>query len=108
MTINNTTLIVKVTSQGSVPFGYKITEDNDIAIHYGRDEYLIILPNTNEEGAKKVIQKIRKGIVVKGEDEKVIVEISAGIACSYCFYNFEALAQISDKEMYIEKREKRQ
>ena len=90
--------------------GYAIKEgmrDNDIAIHYGGDEYLILLPNTTEEGARKVIQRIRKGIAFKCKDEKVIVEISAGIACSDCFYDFEAVAQIADKKMYLEKRGKR-
>ncbi|MFZ7104175.1 MAG: GGDEF domain-containing protein [Peptococcaceae bacterium] len=81
--------------------------DNDIAIHYGGDEYLIILPDTKEEGARKVIRRIRTEIALKSENENIRVEISAGIASSDSICDFEKMAQIADKNMYCEKEQKR-
>lgn len=81
--------------------------ENDIPIHYGGDEFLIILSNTNSKGAEKAIERIRNEIAKKCGDEKIKVEISAGIACSDCVNDLEAMMQSADKKMYNEKRQKK-
>lgn len=80
--------------------------ENDIAIHYGGDEFLIILPNTNKKGAEKVIQRIRKVIKIKRNNGQILVDISAGIAHSNNFNDLEKTVQMADRDMYAEKRKK--
>nr|WP_312579290.1 GGDEF domain-containing protein [Sedimentibacter sp.] len=82
---------------------------NDIPIHYGGDEYIIILPNTDISGAKKIIKRIRNEIRKTNMNEKLKIEISAGAACSDSFknLNLELLLKLADENMYIEKKSKK-
>ncbi len=80
---------------------------NDIPIHYGGDEYIIILPNTGIVSAEKVVERIRNEIKRKSISKKFNIEISAGIACSDDINELEQIMQLADEKMYIEKRKKK-
>lgn len=80
---------------------------NDIPIHYGGDEYIIILPNTGIVSAEKVVERIRNKIKRKSISKKFNIEISAGIACSDDINELEQIMQLADEKMYIEKRKKK-
>lgn len=81
--------------------------ENDVPIHYGGDEYIIILPNTDSAGSKKVIDRIRNEISKKGVNEKLKIEISAGASYSDNISNLEQVLQSADRKMYCEKRRKK-
>ena len=58
---------------------------SDIAVRYGGEEFVVILPNTNIHGAHRVAERIRKNIInlaIKHEDSTVseVVTLSQGIA----------------------------
>lgn len=55
----------------------------DIAGRYGGEEFCVILPDTNAEGAKYAAERIRKAtekVVIKAYDAKVKVTLSIGVA----------------------------
>ncbi len=81
--------------------------ENDIPIHYGGDEYIIILPNIGFVIAEKVVERIRNEINRKCISEKIIIEISAGIAGSDDINKLEQIMQSADEKMYMEKRNKK-
>lgn len=81
--------------------------ENDIPIHYGGDEYIIILPNTGISSAEKVIERIRNEIKKKCIGEEFKMEISAGISCSDDINELEKIMQSADAKMYKEKRSKK-
>lgn len=82
--------------------------ENDIPIHYGGDEYIIILPNTGVIGAEKVIERIKDELGEKCRIGDLKIEISAGVASSDDINDLENILQLADKKMYGEKRKKRQ
>lgn len=58
---------------------------SDIAVRYGGEEFVVILPNTNIHGARRVAERIRQNIInlaIKHEASTVseVVTISQGIA----------------------------
>lgn len=81
--------------------------ENDIAIRYGGDEFFIFLASTKKAVVKKVIDRIKKNIVKKGEKEKIHIEISAGTACHKCLQDMEDIIKMADKNLYREKRAKK-
>ena len=88
--------------------GQTITDclfEKDILVKYGGDEYVIILPNTNKNDAKKLIEKIlsaiRETTYLKSESQPVKITASFGIA----MYPADAgtikdLLILADKTMY--------
>ncbi len=76
---------------------------SDIAIRFGGDEFLIILPNTNKDGAFKIGNKIRRR--VKKELYEYKITISGGVA-TYPVDTLENnfnLFEIADKSLYYSK-----
>lgn len=58
---------------------------SDIAVRYGGEEFVVILPNTNIHGAQRVAERIRRNITnlaIKHEESTVseVVTLSQGIA----------------------------
>jgi len=57
-------------------FSYCVNRTSDFASRLGGDKFCIILPNTNEDGAKKIAENIRISMERTGKST-----ISIGLAC---------------------------
>jgi diguanylate cyclase (GGDEF)-like protein len=80
--------------------------EDDIGIHHGGDEFLLLLFDSDNIGAEKVIQRIRQEVDLVSDNSGIRVEISAGIASSNCLKNLQNTVQIADMNMYMEKKTK--
>jgi diguanylate cyclase (GGDEF)-like protein/putative nucleotidyltransferase with HDIG domain len=82
--------------------------DVDIPVRYGGEEFLIVLPEVNIEGARVVAERLRKTLnreVITHEDIQLNVSASLGVAC----YpddgdNQHQLLELADKALYMSKR----
>jgi diguanylate cyclase (GGDEF)-like protein len=81
--------------------------ENDVAIHYGGDEFIVILPNANIAVANKVITRIKKDIKKKYINKKLKIEVSAGASYSNDISKLEQALQSADMKMYSEKNRKK-
>lgn len=82
--------------------------DVDIPVRYGGEEFLIVLPEVNIEGARVVAERLRKTLnreVITHEDIQLSVSASLGVSC----YpddadNQHQLLELADKALYMSKR----
>ena len=91
----------------------KLLKDNlretDISARYGGDEFVVILPQTDEKNAKIVAEKLRKLIskTTFSKEDRVTLKITAsfGIA-TYPIHstNPETLLKLADQAMYMVKK----
>lgn len=81
--------------------------NTDIAIRYGGDEFLVLLPNSKKAGAQRVIERIKSKSKEKGQLEEIDINISAGFACSGTVSNLNTTIQHADSNMYKEKKSKK-
>ncbi|WP_372627509.1 diguanylate cyclase [Arsukibacterium sp.] len=82
---------------------------NDIVARYGGEEFVVILPNTDRQGADKVAAKLLKAItelaIPHPTTEHGIVTISIGGATSpYDEASKEAITALADKQLYAAKQ----
>ena len=70
----------------------------DIAVRFGGDEMLILLPNSNEEDAKDVIRRIRNKLSKADFPEDL--RLSAGISIWKPGDDIEKVISQADKRMY--------
>jgi len=85
----------------------KSIRPSDIAIRWGGDEFVIILPNTNLESAEIVVERIRERFEELKKEEKLpnYTGFSAG-AVEWQNEDPEKLFKKADNKMYIEKNKK--
>jgi diguanylate cyclase len=82
----------------------------DIVGRWGGDEFMAILPNTDLENAKKVVERIKSQIgkmEILAEGKRFKVSISAGVV--QCGENFQSLLDMikeADRLMYEDKKKK--
>jgi diguanylate cyclase (GGDEF)-like protein len=82
---------------------------SDFAFRYGGEEFLILLPQTETEGALQVAEKIRQHMeanTITDGDSSVTVTVSIGVA-SFCQHqpsNRNELIAFTDKALYVAKR----
>ncbi len=76
--------------------------DEDLAVRYGGEEFLIVLPNTNLNHARQIGERIHK--LVK---ENTSVTISGGLVCHSEELSFEELVLRADKLLYKAKEKGR-
>ena len=81
----------------------KTIRKSDVAIRYGGEEFLIILPHTDLEAAKIAAERIRKNIE-KLDVDGVKVTVSVGIADNSLSPKLEDLIRKADQALYIAKR----
>jgi diguanylate cyclase (GGDEF)-like protein len=80
---------------------------NDIAARYGGEEFTVIIPETGEEGAMVIAERIRRTVekhVITSLDRQLRVTISLGCATipSHADSN-QALIDAADKALYFSK-----
>ena len=79
----------------------------DIGIRSGGDEFFILLADTKESAAQKVIDRIRESIGKRCERENINIEISAGSAYADSIYELEKVIDMADSNLYKEKNGKK-
>jgi len=84
-----------------------IRKEWDLGIRYGGDEFIILLSNQRDNNAKKVISRIRQEINKMAVKEGMNIQISAGVAHSDCLVSLEDMIEMADKDLYIEKKIKK-
>lgn len=76
----------------------------DVAARYGGEEIVILLPNTSEQDATAVAEKIRMKIedtALSVDHESIKVTVSMGIACAVTpTIEFKAVLEAADKALY--------
>ena len=78
------------------------SRDQDLVIRYGGEEFLLVLPSTNLEDARILVDRVRAAI-----KEKTRITFSAGIAMHSDILTFDQLIEQADKCMYTAKNEGR-
>ncbi|MCP8615685.1 GGDEF domain-containing protein [Salirhabdus salicampi] len=83
----------------------KNIRDTDYLCRWGGDEFLVITPKVNEEGAQKMVQRWKESLKPILKDFQVEVTISIGVAT---YPNegksLDDLVRLADKRMYEEKK----
>lgn len=87
------------------------TREQDTASRYGGEEFTVMLPNTDKDGAMAVAERIRSEIEAHDfcyEDQHVKVTISIGVATYNCETNPvstpKEFVEQADKALYASKR----
>ncbi|MFN8552996.1 MAG: diguanylate cyclase, partial [Candidatus Obscuribacterales bacterium] len=82
--------------------------DVDLPVRYGGEEFLVVLPEVNQEGAAVVAERIRKSLsqeIIHHEDIQISVTGSFGIAAfPEDAHNQQHLLDLADKALYLSKR----
>jgi diguanylate cyclase (GGDEF)-like protein len=78
----------------------------DTAVRIGGDEILILLPETDEKGAEKVLERLKENLQ-KISIKDIKVTASAGVTVWRSGENFEEIFERVDKELYKEKERKK-
>ncbi|MGN7479020.1 GGDEF domain-containing protein [Solibacillus silvestris] len=85
----------------------KYVTKNDLVARWGGDEFIILVPNIEEEFAIDYVQKLQRAITLQSSESFSNVEASVG----YAIYpqqgsSFQKLVQKADAYMYKEKKKK--
>ena len=62
----------------------EVSRQEDVAARYGGEEFMLILPETDLEGAMNIAERLRKAIeseVIEDNDVSSSVTISCGVTC---------------------------
>ena len=83
----------------------KFCRTNDIAARYGGEEFLMVLPQSNAQGAFKIAERIREEMMKLNFDENesgFSVTISCGVAelNKDCMEHVDQLVHMTDKALY--------
>lgn len=78
--------------------------EKDTVTLWGGDEFVIILPETNCEGAKAFAERIRD--VVENYNFTYKVTISIGIVCTNASMDMDDFVELGDKALYMAKEKK--
>lgn len=86
----------------------KCIRKDDVGLRYGGDEFTILLFNQDKKDAYKVIERIRKEISKSAVEHHLSIQISTGVAYYDSLKDMEEVLKMADKELYREKRVKKQ
>ena len=83
----------------------KVCRTNDIAARYGGEEFLMILPQSNSNGAFKIAERVRKEMMKRsftGNESKFNVTISCGVAelDTDFMKHTDQLVELADQALY--------
>jgi diguanylate cyclase (GGDEF)-like protein/putative nucleotidyltransferase with HDIG domain len=88
----------------------EIVRDTDTVSRYGGDEFVVLMPNTNEEQASLVRERIEKAIDLRNQfqpeaSRKFTLTIGLKVANAF---NVDSILADADKAMYVGKEDKEQ
>lgn len=82
--------------------------DVDIPVRYGGEEFLLVLPEVNQEGAVVVAERLRKALqreAIAHDDVQLSVTASIGVAAyPEDVESHHQLLELADKALYMSKR----
>lgn len=82
--------------------------DVDLPVRYGGEEFLLVLPEVNQEGAVVVAERIRKSLsqeVIRHDNVELSVTASFGVASfPDDAMSQQGLLELADKALYLSKR----
>lgn len=85
----------------------QLVRETDFAGRYGGEEFVVLLPNTDTEGAVQFAERLRNAIArlrVDHQDEPLTVTISLGVAGMQAeMTNHQALIEAADQALYHSK-----
>ena len=78
-------------------FSYCVNRTSDFAVRFGGEEFCVILPNTNIDGAKKIAENIRISMERAGK-----ATISIGVVCKTPGLedNMQSFIDLADQKLY--------
>lgn len=77
----------------------------DLAFRIGGDEFLILLTNSSEDRAKKLIQRIKQKMSLwKQNHVPIKMSLSVGYAAAYNGADIDEIIALADEKMYEEKQ----
>ena len=82
----------------------------DLLGRYGGEEFVVVLPGTDAEHAKRLVDEVRKAfsqIKFSAADQTFSVSFSAGVASAPPFLDSSSLQEAADKSLYQAKRDGR-
>ncbi|RMF11739.1 MAG: GGDEF domain-containing protein, partial [Candidatus Dadabacteria bacterium] len=78
--------------------------DSDITGRWGGDEFLVLLPGTDEPTAKKVLDRLQQRVAELVGPGGETPRFSAGVATAYGPTSADALIAKADAQLYTEKK----
>ncbi|MED7789450.1 diguanylate cyclase [Francisella sp. 19X1-34] len=88
----------------------KYSRENDLAVRFGGEEFIIFLPNTNKDCAKNIAERIR----IEVQKQKLIIDdhiltytVSCGVATNENQLSIKQTLVIADKALYQAKSQGR-
>ncbi len=93
--------------------GSMANRPTDLACRYGGEEFTVILPDTNLEGALKIAEKIRLAVYESGIEHKAsrvadVITLSLGVSTYFGqMKSSEQLTNLADKALYQAKQKGR-
>jgi len=85
----------------------RVSRDSDVLARTGGDEYLLILPNTDVDGARLLAERIREDIAARPllvNQQRIPITVSLGVAGTTGETDVDMLSLEADRAMYLAKR----
>jgi len=86
----------------------RTVRDVDVVSRYGGDEFTVILPETDAQGAVTVAERIRRGVEeypFASEEGSIQMTVSVGVASHPPIADRNALVRAADEALYAAKRQ---
>lgn len=78
----------------------------DVAARLGGDEFALLLPNCDEDGARQLLERVRRAVLVRMQQGDWPVTVSVGaVAYNPAPASLQQAVQAADELMYIAKRQ---
>ena len=81
----------------------------DVVVRYGGDEFLILVTDSNEEGAKIALERLRQRVDA-WNSANLVPGYSLSLSCGVAGYSkgmrIEDLVELADERMFVEKHSK--
>lgn len=90
-------------------FSSHLKRSTDVLCRYGGDEFVIVLPDTTDDYAMKIAEKIRSGVIEFSKNFKVDIPVDISVSIGNASYipddtiSFDEFLTFADKALYAAK-----